>query len=1165
MRTMFAGLQNQNRQINEIFARNQGVPLEVEARYGRYYQSYYNRQSFSGGVSRETFNRLQETFGSRTVASVERSTDYIHGSIRHSIYEVPSESHEEWKSKRELWHYDDYDYGIRLAINIEEPISPVNNFNPTTIRTKQRYSYLISGGNARIDLTVVDMKTSQDQKDFRDVTRYEVEVELLRREALNDFYRTLEVVLTVVQDTLLIYTQSERDYIIEYVNTLLQGRQTQGRDPVIDRHLLAKARNLHARDLVYGGLVGNPKTTYTVTHKADGIRKLLVFSDRGIWLVMNPNETCLLTRDSIHLFTGTVLDGEIIPKNKRKKDAPTSRYWFLVFDCLAKSGDISIQEQYHKSRMHWAQIIANRLKNQYITVWTKTFYEIGTVDAFFDIMRKMFSSQDVLPYENDGFMFTPETFRYNTQLDEFQLDTRVLTHVPDIVKWKPLTQMTIDFQIMWKAVPPTHENSGRVIELYVGTREGTVLFSGTRYNPFSPSAVNSLAPLTLTAPSGSIVEYRYDSQTERFEPVRIRTDKRRPNLQPVANDNWDWIHDPVTDSTLRGETFDLLFKYHNRIKRAIFSSVFRVKDKSMTLLDIGSGRGGDVAKWKKFSKIVAVEPNSDYLPELKRRIDLHNLNHRVLIVNTGGENTQLIMQKVKEFIGGPVDVVSMMLSMTFFWKSKDMVDSLLATIINNLKLGGELVFMTMDGDTVKQMFSPAFNGFAVKNITFGLKHVNFGPAQIEYRGPLNSEVNTKGKGFSPLELFINIPGTIVQNQTEWLVFLDDLIVRARKWNAHLNMIEVRRADSEKFLTREESLFSQMYSYGVFELRKKPKTPIILRPIISDRIIPPVEKVQELTEEEIDLTEEREKTRVQINLPVSQPITQLIKIRHVPLSMLPVIPAKRVGEPAKGDDVVQLLTTTWYDNNSVVRIAAIGDGSCFFHAILKAYLPSYQNNNAYDFRTRLVAKLRRDLALTLQLIDPRMIPVDEKTKRNREKLGYLVPISPNEIPLDNDVSKYKILYETAVNGAFVDIFTNQKAAEDNGYDLPLADPNGIPVRFDLKSLQLIFGSTRDVGDEVYGYVADMLGIDVYVLRGTTEDVSFHVTTRQEQRDPRPAVVIIGNGQHYEVVGIKHETIAEYQLETGETIENPYYLYQTYFSHEDPFIMAIEKLKTQGRSH
>ena len=208
-----------------------------------------------------------------------------------------------------------------------------------------------------------------------------------------------------------------------------------------------------------------------------------------------------------------------------------------------------------------------------------------------------------------------------------------------------------------------------------------------------------------------------------------------------------------------------------------------------------------------------------------------------------------------------------------------------------------------------------------------------------------------------------------------------------------------------------------------------------------------------------------------------------------LRILVVQTPYHIENEAVGDDVSQDLVCSWYPN--LVRIATIGDGSCYYHGILKGCYVPYQNNNSFGYRTRIVRRLRMDLAYLLETPDP-------------------------EDP------QGRIVYETAVGGFFP--------------SLGITVGN---VDFSLQGLQREIASTRDSGDEVYGYIAEQLGINVYVLIGTTEDL-FPAITVIPDEVLKPSVVIVGNTSHYEVVALK----------TKDGL-------QTLFHPEDPFILAIKQ--------
>lgn len=1082
------------KRIALIYGQYPNSNLELEARFGTFEGNH-----FIPSLSREVYNRLFETFSNnRTniLPAHEITRDYVEGSLRRTVYELPIRS-DVWISKNNLrgGRFDLFDYGIRINLAEEIISQPNPTFSPTFARRKDRYSFLLLGGAARLDLTLVTPLMGNKQGEIS----YEVEVELLDRRYLPQFSSTIETLLRSIQDTTLIYTKKEKEEVFAYLNGLLGQRpESQSLNPGI----IVQARNLNMRDLVWGGIVGNPETAYAVAHKADGIRRLLAFTPTGIWFLLPKIYATLVDKMVVPALTGTVLEGELIPKGVNRKNGPRSKYWFLTYDCLAAGGDRGIQNTFLINRRAVCQGIADKFKdNPLLSIWTKSLKILDVdrqglsvqtrVDHFFKVMRDLFEEQNHLNYEQDGFIFTPSLSPYNPGADKKPLSQRVLTRYPDIVKWKPRQKMTIDFSIGW------HNDQ---VVLYSGEKGKLVPFEGSSFNSFEGKVENN--PITQTLSSGTIVEYSFDFETNSMVPVRVRNDKTVPNRLDVALSNWDWIHDPVKKESLIGEGFDLVFKYHNRIKKALFQSV----GKNRTLLDIGSGRGGDVAKWKDFSRIVAVEPNPDYLPELERRITLHGLEDRVLILPTGGEDTTTIVQAVEEFLGGRADVGSLMLSMSFFWSSSEMLEGLAATLREGIKAEGEIIFFTIDGALVSEMFDPSLRGLKIDQLQLG-------NATFEYR--------------SERELYVDIPGTIVERQREWLVHLYDLSLRIQFEISHLH-----RADTEKFLSAKEAIYTQMYTFGQMSQKKGPP----VRPEMKERALQPhmptIPKLARVPEETCkspceQLGCEKQKKEESIRQALHQlpkPITLTLTKKTKELPWLPVRKPDNLEDPAIGDDLVQALNVPWYQN--VVRIADIGDGSCFFHALLKAVYQPYQENNSYAYRTDLVTHLRRDIAYTLQrpaTVNGEYLPLDDQTLKQREELGYL----KNQLPVDY---RYKINYETASDGAFPNIYLVY--LHDQAMD------------FSLPGLQRLLNSCSDLGDEVYGYVANLFDLDIFVMYIYLDNLKTHIDTLAEEKPKRPSIVIGGNGEHYEVIAIK-------------TPEG----YQTVFLPDDPFINQIIYQKRQ----
>jgi hypothetical protein len=1067
-------------------ARDQGGPgrSEVEVRFH--------------DVTRAQFIRLKSFLTRPTkgiTITTERTTDYIQGDIRRTV----SGETVTWLRKNRVWWVDVPEYSLRIAVNRELDIAPLTEFKSTVIRNKDRMSVMLTGGTVRVDLTEVSM-----QVDGQDRVVYEVEIELLQfnlpalESAVSFIYRQL-------LETTELYTWSERKAVLGQINNLLNpeaGPETGRLDPAV----VVQARNLKLRDLVWGGIIANPITGYTVTHKADGVRKLLVFHKSGVWLVMGTEVNCV-RHGEVPQLTGTILDGELIPSESKLPGAPQTRHWYVAFDCLAIQGQTNIQMQPHADRMKISQIIADKFKDTLLYVTTKAFHSFNTPERFFEVMASMFREQPFLVYRNDGFMFTPETTPYNSHSDQNPLPARVLTRYPDICKWKPLEKLTIDFRIIWRAGMQPRE-----LELNVFERGQDVKFTGSKLNPFDMTMVDVDNPMTRNLPTGTIVEYGWDIKTERLLPQRLRLDKLRPNHKNIAVDVWDDIHHPIDIETLSGQSLALVRAYQNQVKRALYDS-----DTGETLLDIGGGRGGDVSKWRRYRRVVTVEPNADNRQELEHRIQVQGIQGKVRVVAAGGEETEVITKVVRDFLG-QANTVSLMLSLSFFFGDPTKLRSLAQTIITNLKPGGQILYLTIDGDSVDQVFDPAFQGVV-------LKRLDLGPANFER--------------VSPNEMKVHIAGTIVEDQTEWLVRLPELVDALNAIAPRFTLTSRHRATTEKFMSAGEALYSEMYSFGSItsglvatpelapppvmpQLGLKPQLPspkLVQDPLVSTvpgalPVPRPLSPRPPLPAQPLkSVTPVIQPGPIPQPAPVIQPapivqpqpapVVQPTQTPRTELPWLQVTPPLRFGAvipntPAYGDDAVEQLVVPWYQQEKVYRIATIGDGSCFFHAFLKAWYSPYQTDSNYDFRYNLVKRLRRDLAWLLGQPNP------------ESKATY---------------------WATAANGGFVERNRMQQAGTNFG----------VPFQYSLEGLQKLINSMDYVGEEVYNYTADVIGFDVYVMYANRENLQLiHIAEKVGTK--RPAVVIQGNGRHYEVVAIERQG----QLQTN-------------FTSEDALIRAIRTLR------
>ena len=127
--------------------------------------------------------------------------------------------------------------------------------------------------------------------------------------------------------------------------------------------------------------------------------------------------------------------------------------------------------------------------------------------------------------------------------------------------------------------------------------------------------------------------------------------------------------------------------------------------------------------------------------------------------------------------------------------------------------------------------------------------------------------------------------------------------------------------------------------------------------------------------------------------------------------------------------------------TVIRINVAGDGSCFFHAICKAYFKPYIFGKVGDKplnRGKFVRKLRRDLA---------------------KKLGS--KINPED-------ANSKTYYEDLAKGELANIGKEIK-------------------QYSLENMQKTLDSSEPISNEYNEFISNQLDIDIYIIDGIKRDV------------------------------------------------------------------------------
>ena len=784
------------------------------------------------GVLLNGFQRVVEHFSEKVAPNYVEMTDfYFQGAIRKSYIQEQKGFRVETIEKKSLLHFESKSQDIKFSISKETPVKPIS-YSPTIIeeknsvltRLKKRRQFQLT--HTRIDATIVS--TISKKGPFNS---YEIEIEVndVSQSSLQELYDVLVEIVKVLYKTDYLISKTTRNTVITDFNDLLQSDpdsriflQDDRGIPTLSISVLSNARNLKRKDCVQGSIVGGPYR-YTLTDKADGDRTLLFIHTSGLWLLYPRLDINLIVpiqkvrpeqKVVIEALSGTVIDGEEISISKRTIHSPKTKYLYCPFDLMAYKGDISIQKQNHSYRIQMCKEVLNTVSfSDLISFHFKQFIPLESYKSF----SPAFETLNLLnpPYHTDGYVITPDNSHYITKDGNIPLYKRTLATVPEICKLKPWEQQTMDFKI---------QNSNGAISLWMnrvlfvkrsGSTKGEMTeFHGDGWNPFDSKNViikaNQIDLLTLD--DGVIVEFgpiRIDDQIW-LEPRRVRKDKPNPNKEDVVMSVWEDINRPLTFEMFKGESFNFLEQHFNTIKKSLFSLIPEGSD----LLDIGSGRGGDLSKMidRKLHRIVCVEPNQDNRNELLRRAAIPMKNGEMIdkimkVIPSGGEQTEMIVRGVIEhFKWNTTDTkkplyITMMLSLSFFFGPDGLFEGLIKTfqtIADYYQMPIQFIAFSIEGQRTLQFVNQYPKG---QKFTLGKVQLTF---------------------TDPNELYIHIPDSIVQHQTEYLVDFDRMF-KTLGVQGNVEDIPV-----QEFMSKYEKQYSSLFV--------KTNITIPFRPLQFDRIL-----------------------------------------------------------------------------------------------------------------------------------------------------------------------------------------------------------------------------------------------------------------------------------------------------------------------------------------
>ena len=310
---------------------------------------------------------------------------------------------------------------------------------------------------------------------------------------------------------------------------------------------------------------------------------------------------------------------------------------------------------------------------------TRDAKEIGKYGKIFDAATKILRKNEEGAYEYsiDGLIYLPT--RLSIKGKEENVNVKKIYGTWDYnYKWKPPEENTIDFKVNVK----TELNKGQIKEIistYSNDEDGTrkkeeyksvdlLVGYDDNQDPNTKFCMEILKNIDITQKGksdlqkfnihsdedekynetniklvngkmlcekcgseitdGDFVEMRFNPKAENgmfWEPLKLRSDKTKPQFFTIANKIWKTINDPVTEEMITGSARDgciiggdeiirageyyisgtedmitelePLRKFHNKIKEMLIVGVCSSFKGSIKVMDLSIGRGGDLSKY----------------------------------------------------------------------------------------------------------------------------------------------------------------------------------------------------------------------------------------------------------------------------------------------------------------------------------------------------------------------------------------------------------------------------------------------------------------------------------------------------------------------------------------------------------------------------------------
>ena len=335
---------------------------------------------------------------------------------------------------------------------------------------------------------------------------------------------------------------------------------------------------------------------FAVTPKVDGIRKfIIVANDRVYSLGIMKDVKNLGSADTHTLSNEIILDCEYVKT--------TDSYY--VFDIAVYDGTYYGNAPFFERQQKVEELVSDL--SDKLKIYAKPYKEFDSFDSLKSLYEEFSSHKQ---YDMDGLIFVDK--------EETYIDT--------VYKWK--SHSTIDLEILaeiYNGEIYAYTCDGKKVDIHIKNplfvlnsdtiANSAELSLGHDVSEYITEAYNEKTGNIEKVVKAGVWELSYDNESNTLSVMRYRPDKPQGNNWSIVQKN---LYSSVPGTIFSGRGFYLMRKYHNKVKRQM---IIKAKDKGAKILDIGTGQGGDLNKWRRASHVFCVEPSKEATEEMLLRME----------------------------------------------------------------------------------------------------------------------------------------------------------------------------------------------------------------------------------------------------------------------------------------------------------------------------------------------------------------------------------------------------------------------------------------------------------------------------------------------------------------------------------------------------------------